>query len=332
MTDRFQILSLDGGGIRGVFSAALLTHFEEHLNINITDHFDLIVGTSTGGIIALGLGLGMRPKEILEFYTSNGNNIFPSLLPPWVRRLPFAKYFDPLDWHSVLRRKYSTEPLKNALQIAFQGKSLGHSSKRLAICAYNIDVEQVKLFKTAHHPRFMTDYKVPAWQTALATSAAPTYFSAFQRNGRNLIDGGVWANDPIMVGLTEALGVLNQPQDSIRILSIGTLDEISGPRPWLNWGGKALWAKPAPDLLISAQSSASQGQAKLIIGQDALLRINPPVPQGRFAMDDPSAINTLLGMAEHHAEHALPAVKAKFLTHVAPDFSPYYEVTDHARD
>ncbi len=60
MTDRFQILSLDGGGLKGIFSAAVLTHLEEDLNLDITKHFDLITGTSTGGIIALGLGMGMR--------------------------------------------------------------------------------------------------------------------------------------------------------------------------------------------------------------------------------------------------------------------------------
>ena len=67
-SERFQILSLDGGGIKGLFAAAILTKLEEDLNINIIDHFDLIVGTSTGGIIALALGLAIQPKEIVKFY------------------------------------------------------------------------------------------------------------------------------------------------------------------------------------------------------------------------------------------------------------------------
>ena len=74
--ERFQILSLDGGGIKGLFSAAVLAKLEEDLNTNITDHFDLIVGTSTGGIIALGLGLGMKPQEIVQFYVESGPQIF----------------------------------------------------------------------------------------------------------------------------------------------------------------------------------------------------------------------------------------------------------------
>jgi patatin-like phospholipase/acyl hydrolase len=75
-TDRFQILSLDGGGLRGMYTAAVLARLEEDLGIRIVDHFDLIAGTSTGGIIALGLGLGMTPREILEFYTAHGPRIF----------------------------------------------------------------------------------------------------------------------------------------------------------------------------------------------------------------------------------------------------------------
>ncbi len=73
---RFQILSLDGGGLRGMYTAAVLARLEEDLGIRIVDHFDLIAGTSTGGIIALGLGLGMTPRDILEFYVAHGPRIF----------------------------------------------------------------------------------------------------------------------------------------------------------------------------------------------------------------------------------------------------------------
>jgi patatin-like phospholipase/acyl hydrolase len=75
--ERFQILSLDGGGIKGPFSSAVLAAIEEDLGVNVVDHFDLITGTSTGGIIALGLGLGLRPREIVEFHLSKGPQIFP---------------------------------------------------------------------------------------------------------------------------------------------------------------------------------------------------------------------------------------------------------------
>ena len=69
---RFQILALDGGGLRGIFSAAILAALEDDLQTSIVDHFDLVAGTSTGGIIALGLGLGLRPRQIVEFYAEPG--------------------------------------------------------------------------------------------------------------------------------------------------------------------------------------------------------------------------------------------------------------------
>lgn len=75
-TERFQILSLDGGGIKGLFSASVLAKLEDDLGVSIVDHFDLIVGTSTGGLIALGLGMGMRPHELVRFYVESGPKIF----------------------------------------------------------------------------------------------------------------------------------------------------------------------------------------------------------------------------------------------------------------
>ena len=107
--NNFQILALDGGGIKGMFSAAVLAHLEDDLKITVVDHFDLIVGTSTGGIIALGLGAGLSPKEIVEFYVKKGPAIFPNGLSG-VRQYIRAKY-DPL-------------PLQSALQDCFDGKRL----------------------------------------------------------------------------------------------------------------------------------------------------------------------------------------------------------------
>jgi uncharacterized protein len=102
MAGRFQILSLDGGGFRGMFSAAVLARLEEDLGTRIADHFDLIAGTSTGGIIALGLGLGLSPQEITAFYTEHGPRIFRDRTRTRsLRRL--------------LRAKYGREPLKEAL-------------------------------------------------------------------------------------------------------------------------------------------------------------------------------------------------------------------------
>ena len=117
-TDRFQILSLDGGGLRGLFSAALLAAVEEDLNTTITEHFDLIAGTSTGGIIALGLGLGLSPKALVEFYVAHGPRIFSNALG--LRSLQ--------RW--LIRRKYPLERLEKSLRSVFGDRLFGASAKR----------------------------------------------------------------------------------------------------------------------------------------------------------------------------------------------------------
>ena len=197
---RFQILSLDGGGIRGVFSAAILAAIEKDLKVNLTDHFDLIAGTSTGGIIAIALGLGLRPAEILEFYRAHGPKIFGN----------------PLRWRSAqwwLRRKYRPAALESGLKAVFADRLFGHSTKRLVVPSYNLGEDDVYIFRTPHAERLRRDLTVPAWQVALATSAAPTYFPACRAvDGMRLIDGGVWANNPAVeiVALSTLVGIATQ--------------------------------------------------------------------------------------------------------------------------
>ena len=224
--ERFQILSLDGGGFKGLFSAAVLAKLEEKTEHKITDHFDLITGTSTGGLIAIGLGLGMSPKEIVQFYVQEGPKIFANTL----------------GWRSVLQwigRKFPQNRLASALKSksAFSQKLLGQSSKRLVIPTYNLGTDQVRVFKTPHHPRLTTDLNIPAWKIALATSAAPTFFPACREiNHMRLIDGGVWANNPAMVGVVEAVSMLNVPLEAIKVFSIGTTDSRISRNKSLNRG------------------------------------------------------------------------------------------------
>ncbi|XZE20308.1 CBASS cGAMP-activated phospholipase [Pirellulaceae bacterium SH449] len=216
MQKKFQILSLDGGGIKGLYSAALLAKLEENLGgISVTEHFDLITGTSTGGIIALGLGLGLRPREIVQFYVAEGPKIFKKK-PLWT------------SLRSYTRSKYPQEPLKLALQKYFEDKLIVDSSKRLVIPSYNLAKDEVYIFKTPHHPRLTTDGKVPMWKVALATSAAPTYFPCCEHvDGMRLVDGGLWANNPTMVGIVEAVSLLKKPLEAISTLSLGTTNSIS---------------------------------------------------------------------------------------------------------
>jgi len=308
--DRFQILSLDGGGIKGIFSAAVLAMLEEDLGIKITDHFDLITGTSTGGIIALGLGLGMRPRELVEFYTHQGPSIFSH------RKLRFLRW--------LLHSKFSQEKLEDAVRGYFGDKLLGDSFKRLVIPSFNLEKEELHIFKTRNHSRFNRDHKVPAWKVGMATSAAPTYFPTFNKlNHARLIDGGIWANNPVMLGLIEALSVLNVPRESISILSIGTTDNLALHPDNLDRGGLWQWKTTALDTALKAQSLGATAQASLLLGKDKVERLNPKVPDTLFQLDKLST-EKLIAHADHESRNFSPIFKEKFMSHIANEFLPTY--------
>ena len=166
----FRILSLDGGGIRGVFPAAFLARLEEHLEHPIRRYFDLIAG-STGGIIAIGLGLGLSAGDILKLCVEQGPAIFDQehgAVENWVRQKLRGMAH-------LFVTKHSSEPLRRALERVLGRRKLGESRARLVIPAWHPVLERVYIYKTAHHPRLETDYRQPAIDAAMATAAAPTF-------------------------------------------------------------------------------------------------------------------------------------------------------------
>jgi uncharacterized protein len=104
---------------------------------------------------------------------------------------------------------------------------LGDSAKRLVIPAWDAQMDAVYIFKTPHHQRLMCDWRIPMVDVALATSAAPLYFPAARVDGHRLIDGGVWANNPSVVAITEAVSMLDVPLRAIRVLNVGTIDQLT---------------------------------------------------------------------------------------------------------
>ena len=313
-TPRFQILALDGGGIKGVFTAALLAALEDDLQTSIADHFDLIAGTSTGGIIAIGLGLGLSPREILRFYLDHGSAIFPNAGTWWNCAL------------HVITRKYSNEPLQRALKQSFKEQRLGHSTKRLVIPAYNLGDDDVYIFRTAHHPNLRRDYKVPAWQVACATAAAPTYFPSFCDIGsQRLIDGGMWANNPSMVALVEAFGPLGIPLEQTHLLNIGTTEEVTDRHRRLDTAGLFGWRKEAIEIAFRGQTIGARNQAKFLLGEKRFHRLAPPVPAGAYDLDGVRRIEDLIGKAAHHSRHFAPLFQDRFAAHTASPFTPLYQ-------
>lgn len=291
-----------------MFAAAVLAGLEEDLDIRVVDHFDLIAGTSTGGIIALALGMGMSPREVLEFYTTHGPDIFSNP----------GRFRDLLHW---LRAKYSSAPLRSALSQVFGDKTFGNSSKRLLITSYNLNAGGVYLFRTPHLPTLTRDWRECAVDVAMATAAAPSYFPGVSLGGARLIDGGVVANNPAMIAVIEAVGPLGIQSDFVRLLSVGTTSDIPRRGRRLDRGGRLAWAGDAVDVLMRAQSENATNQVRHLLGADRVVRLNANVPTGAMKLDKLDSAE-LIGLARYESRHQAPAFARTFLDHVAAEYSP----------
>lgn len=317
---RFRVLALDGGGVKGAFSASVLATLEAmNPGVRLADYFELICGTSTGGILALGLGLGCTAGELVKFYREYGAEIFPVT---GVERDVFRSLFQ-----VFCGPKYSTLPLRRALTRVFSNRLLGHSTRPLVIPSYDATMGDIKLFKTAHDPRLKQDYLCRAVDVALGTSAAPTYFAAATTERHDVhIDGGTWANAPIVVGLLEAHVVFDQPLETIDLLSIGTTDAPFNMTALQTRRG-ALWSwRRLTRLSMQAQMAGALAQGRLMIGE-RLLRVNPLVTPARFRMDGARSLNELCNLGESAARHSEQAIRDRF---IAPGpaalFVPCYQV------
>ncbi|WP_224364257.1 CBASS cGAMP-activated phospholipase [Hyalangium versicolor] len=306
--NRFRILSLDGGGIRGAFSASVLTVLEREIGHALVDHFDLITGTSTGGIIALGLALGLPAATIRDFYREKGLDIFPGTGLVQRTRDKVRQLFAP---------KRSQEMLAAALRSVFKNMWLGEARCLLVIPTYDAIGGRIYLLKTAHNERLTSDYQASAVECALATSAAPTYFppcTFAEHPGSSYIDGGVWANCPVMVGLVEAVHFLGIPVDQIDVLSVGTLGEPFSVSPRRRRAGVIGWSTSLIELLMRGQSEAALAQAQLLTGC-RVHRIDQVVSPGRFSLDDARTIDDLIALGDGEARKVshLSEVKRRFL-------------------
>ncbi len=211
---------------------------------------------------------------------------------------------------------------------------LSHSSgliyrarEHLVIPSYNLDRDNVYLFKTPHHERLKRDYKVPLWQVALATSAAPTFFKCYKGvDNIRLVDGGVWANNPAMVGLVEGISLFNRSLDKIKILSLGTTDPIKGRTDSLNSGGRIQWCFDAVDIVMRGQSIGVINQIQHLLGEQNFLRVDVNVPDKVFQLDKISG-EKLLSHASDESRFQTPKIKELFVDHIAPEFKPLYRLT-----
>lgn len=318
----FRILSIDGGGIRGILPAALLTEFEAGLpeGRSSGDYFDMIAGTSTGGIIALGLSIGLKASDILQVYMEHGEEIFPPTRPPF-RRLKAKLRFI----RSLSRYQYEREPLERYLREIFGHLQFGEAKRRLCIPSFD-GFTEVNVFKTPHHPDFRMDWREQMVTLALATSAAPTFFSVYRNNDRRFADGGVWANNPTMVALVDALTCYDLDRRQVQILSLGCGEsEMYITDKQVRLGGLWHWR----EIISAAMRLAGQnalGQAGLLIGRDQLLRIDaPPMSASPIALDDFLRASTeLLPIAAQLASDFSEVVNERFLREAAEPYGACY--------
>ena len=311
---KHKILSLDGGGVKGVYSLAFLSQIEEYLGYPVNSFFDLIVGTSTGGIIALGLGKGYSASELLDFYIQMSKGIFCG--KKFVRALKHFGF-----------TKYGNTVLKKSLEEKFGNTVLGESKIRLIIPSQNLDSGEVHLYKTAHNERFKGDYKEKMSTIALATSAAPTYFPTFQdSNGLYLIDGGVYANNPVAIAAVEAVGILNWLPEDVNILSIGCTNEpIKIQMAKTSPLGKAYWAVKLLNLIMRGQSSAAIGMAQHLSNYK-VIRIDETVSKGKFSLDSIKGIKNLTGIGREKGRIEYQNIKNIFFNEPAEEFIPFYKI------
>jgi predicted acylesterase/phospholipase RssA len=307
--DSFRILSLDGGGLKGLFTAKLLAELERDLDVQIGDYFDLITGTSTGAIIALGVAFRVPASDILRFYRDKGPAIFD------------APSF------GIISTRYSAEPLRAALTEVFGEMTLGDSSNRLVIPAFNLQRREVKLFKTRHSPRFLRDWKMKAVDVALASAAAPTYLPAFVDESLiKYVDGGIWANNPSLVGVIEAMTVLGVDRSNVNLLSIGTTREVVRMDAIRGNAGRARWASQVSEVFIGADSVAVESMCEHLLRDDPNedstrnYRINPYVAAGEFQLDRVS--EELIALGAREAEHASRRLSRKFFSEKVRPFQP----------
>ena len=274
----------------------------------LVEHFDLITGTSTGGIIAIGLGMGASAAQILDLYRNRGTKIFPPAsgakgwLPGYVRNL-----FGP---------KFSPKDLEQAIEGVVGDMTLADAVTRLVIPAYDALLGRVYLFKTPHIPPGDTrDADTRAVDVALATSAAPTYFPAHNVSGRGIfVDGGIWANCPAMVGIIEAIEFCRQRLDDLHVLSISTtsypfrLSKKQQKSGLIGWGPKIV------ETFMFGQIQNAIAQSTCLL-RDRFHRIDYDTEPGIYKIDDSRIVEELIRVGQSIADmnrHKL-VVQSQFL-------------------
>jgi len=302
--ENFYILALDGGGARGIYPACILASVERNLGKPIKDCFDLITGTSTGAIIAGAAAAGVKMRAVVDLFDKEAPQVFRSRLPSW----------------GLIRSKYARAPLERLVKERFPCIRLGEICTPLLITSSSISTGSVHVFKSKYldelGEQYLRDGDVLLSDAVLASCAAPSYFDPVQVGDYLLADGGLWANNPSILAVTEAMSKFNRPIEHVHILSIGTGKTSTLYQPKPSWGLTTGWGgQKLVEYFLSLQSQASTNMASLLLG-DRYLRLDPKI--GNWALDDTKRLHNLKAMANQDFTRYNKKIMEK-MRHSAPN-------------
>jgi len=308
-----RILALAGGGYLGLYTAAVLAELEARGGEPLGRRFDLIAGTSVGGIAALALAFEVPMARVVRMFAMRGTEVFSPRARPRgtvTRLLDLSR--------SVLGPKYSGARLRELLLRDFGRRTLGQALHRVVIPAVDITRSHTKVFKTPHAEGSVGDEAMSAVDVAMATCAAPAYFPAVRVDDTLYADGGLFAVAPDQVALHEAEHFLGVEPAQVRMLSIGTatanyqpadnVEEDAGAVGWLSDGRLIL-------TLIAVQQQHVQAMMEDRLG-DRYVHLDAPWPRDAGLGIDvatPEAAERLIRLGRETVAHADPEQLALFL-------------------
>ncbi len=272
---KFRILSLDGGGIRGLITVILLQRLQaDHDLAGWLDQVDLVAGTSTGGLLALAIAKGLDLQMIGDLYKNKGKEIFDET---WID--------DIVDLGTLIGSEYDNKNLARELRNIFTNTILRDLKHSVLITAFDLDNGDSNPAKRSWKPKIFhnmpgqdNDDGQLAYKVALYTSAAPTYFPSVD----GFIDGGVFANNPSMCALAQTQDNRNNQKvalSDVVLLSIGTGTSLTYiPGKQQDWG-YAQWVKPLISLMLDGVGGIADYQCKQLMGPN-YRRLAPTFPPG----------------------------------------------------
>ncbi len=294
--DPFHILTLDGGGTRGIYTAQLLAEIEQAFQRRIKTCFDLIAGTSTGAIIAGAAVSDIPMQDIVELFETETPHIFRRR---WYRIPLFLS-------------KYPSEKLAQILAAHLPATPLDEIATPLMITSSEIAKSEVHIFRSNYESRdseiALTDKDVNLRDAILASCAAPTFFAPKSVNNSLLADGGLWANNPSTIALAEALSVFEKDTREIRILSVGTGHSVNMYRNRRGWGFLTGWGgAKLTSYVMTLQSQASADIGQRLLKQN-YLRINAEIDF--WELDTLTQLDNLKVLAERDFEKNAEGIEA----------------------